>query len=356
MTYNSVKKPILDILHFSFRNGALCLYLKDNIDNIHNIYLESVNLRNKINKLQLKTFYGFSETYIGNIHVFITDFLGLYNILDNKKIEFVRLNGPDDIVTLDISANSDLPNMFVRQCTSSLYTLIYYPKNNILKTDAGEDKGKDYYSRYLSSFNLDQIFHHDILNEKEYYAYLTKIGVDDAKDEQADFDFRSEEEKVYDSLDDEDAKRDAFPDLWIEEKCHDDYESSLNQENMANRYEEEEKYIEMIHAYSDIKVIDFKLDDIDGCSYVLLLIPTILAQDKRSQLINVKLKTIHFYDDFYYMGRKDDIMVTAILKTPWSNVNIEKLQKETGVELIAASEFDKAIIYTNIVYDNINPL
>lgn len=342
----------LEILNFSFRNGVFCINLKDKIGNYHSVPFETGYLKNAVNNYHLKTLYGFTEDYIGKIHVIVTNFFGLYQILENRKIEFIKPDNPEKNIKIDISFSEDKPDMIIMQYTDILYVIIYYPEDKIYNIEGNEDKIVDFYGGYYDGSKLDLIFDNNLISALKYSNHLAD---EDYGHNENNYDFRTNEERDYDSIDDEDAKRDGFPDLWMNEQIDKSDRNEYLKEKQEEMDEIEKNIDEMYDKCNGIKLLDFvEYNRTDYKPSVILLLPSVLSENSLSQIVNIKLDQKSFNGEDYYSGTYRNISVYVMRKG--SNlshienniINLDTFRNEMRVELQYSFDYDYKKIYVDI--------
>lgn len=352
--------PNLEIVNFSFRNGIFCINLKDCIGNYHSVPFETGYLKNDINNFQIKAMHGFAEEYIGHIHVFMTDFIGLYQILEKRKFEFISKDNIYRQFTIDIISNPDKAELIITQYSDLLYAIIYYPVNNIHKINDGTELDESISCEYLNCLRVDEIFENNISNTYQYFDYyFAKEGYDrDIINE--GYDFRTEEEREYDSIiDDDDAKRDGFPDLWLNEQIGKANAKEIWEEKQKEIDENKKLYDEVIARFKEIKLINYDKSyyTTGNRPIVKLLLPPILIKQKCSQVVNIKLYKKYFHGINYYRGREGNIIVYDFWQEYLADaerpiIDLDSFRKEMGVDLMYAITFefnyDNRIIYIDI--------
>lgn len=339
--------PNLEIINFSFRNGIFCINLKDCIGNFHSVPFETGYLKNDINNFQIKVMHGFTEEYIGHIHVFITDFIGLYQILEKRKFEFISRDKTHRQFTIDIIFNPEKVELNIIQVSDLLYVIIYYPVNNIHKIDDGTELDESISCKYLNCLRVDEIFENSISNTYQFFDYyFNKKGYErDIINE--GYDFRTEEEREYDSINDDDAKRDGFPDLWLDEQVSKAYALEIWEEKQKEIDEDKKLYDEVIARFKEIKLIDYDKSyyTTENRPIVKLLLPPILHKQKISQVVNIKLYKKYFHNLGYYRGREGNIIVYDFWQEYPAEVerpifDLDSFRKEMGVNFRYAITFE----------------
>lgn len=335
-----------EIINFSFRNGIFCINLKDSIGNVHSVPFEVGYFQNDTNNYHLNVMHGYKDDYSGQIHIFITGFLGLYHILEKRRIDFINSNQPEQKIAIEITFDSDKPDLIIRQYSESLFVIIYYPQNKIHNIESSTNDADSFYLKYLGSFKLDEIFENKIVNTHQYFNHLADQGYEITE---SDYDFKTDEEREYESIDDEDAKRDAFPDLWLDEQISKADATDYWNEKQKELDEIEKNYKELNSKFKSIKLLDFEpFNLVDFKPSISLLVPSIFT-GKHHQVIDIKLNHAYFKDREYYYGVDGNIVVNVLYKSFQESSEIELFKNEMKVELKYSFDYDYYKIYVDVI-------